>query len=57
MRNLSQPRRALAARSRLSLAVASLATVGALAGAPAIAAADKVEVRLATLAPDGSSWM
>lgn len=38
-------------------AFVALATVGALAGAPALAAADNVEIRLATLAPDGSSWM
>ncbi len=38
-------------------AVATLATVGALTALPAVAAADNVEIRLATLAPDGSSWM
>ena len=36
---------------------ATLATVGVLAAAPALASADNVEIRLATLAPDGSSWM
>jgi TRAP-type C4-dicarboxylate transport system substrate-binding protein len=35
----------------------ALATVGALAAVPAVAAAENVEIRLATLAPDGSSWM
>ena len=47
MRNASFTRRALA----------SLATVGALTAFSAVASADNVEIRLATLAPDGSSWM
>ena len=37
--------------------LAALVTVGTLVAGPAIASADNVEIRLATLAPDGSSWM
>jgi TRAP-type C4-dicarboxylate transport system substrate-binding protein len=55
MRNLSMTRRAIAGYR--ALALASVATVGALVAAPTVAAADNVEIRLATLAPDGSSWM
>jgi TRAP-type C4-dicarboxylate transport system substrate-binding protein len=38
-------------------ALAALTAVGALAGSATVASADNVEIRLATLAPDGSSWM
>ena len=37
--------------------LAALVTVGTLVSGAAVASADNVEIRLATLAPDGSSWM
>lgn len=43
--------------TRLSTAFAALTAVGALTALAPAAHADNVELRLATLAPDGSSWM
>jgi TRAP-type C4-dicarboxylate transport system substrate-binding protein len=39
------------------LATAALAAAVALGGGAGLAAADNVEIRMATLAPDGSSWI